>query len=48
MDYLEKECPEVAYIIGDREGKVRQKSAFKITKDIYDKVNYAYDILFSK
>lgn len=46
MDYIEKECPEVAYIIGDSKGKT--KSPLKITKDIYDKVNYAYNILYSK
>lgn len=46
MDYLENECPEVAYIVGDKKNKT--KSSFKVTKDIYNKVNYAYDILYSK
>lgn len=44
MDYLEKECPQVAYLIGDN----RPRKHLKITKEVYEKVNYAYDILYSK
>lgn len=45
LDYLEKNCPEVAFLIGNSGKKL---SSLKLTKELYDKVNYAYDILYTK
>lgn len=47
QDYLEKECPQVAYIIGNSSDGTK-KLPKKITKELYEKVNYAYDIIFTK
>lgn len=48
MDYLDKECPEVASIVGDSTKDKPIRISNKINKDTYDKINYAYDMLYPK
>ena len=54
MNYLYKECPEVAELISNPENNVQNMKTLKglkvnkLTEEIYRKVNYAYNMLYPK
>lgn len=47
MDYLKKHHSKVAHLIGSR-SKMRFKITKNTSKDIWDNVNYAYNILYTE